>query len=236
MMELIYAAFSPVNLVFTILLLLVVLYWVLMILGALDLDFLHADVDADVDVDVDMDADVDVDGGVDVHGDVDGGLGEGSPPVHAFTAVLQFFYVGKVPMMVLMTILVLSLWMISLAANHILNPWNSALLGLAIAGGNIVVSAMILKAVGSPLARLFHGLYEDPNRPKSAIGRVGKVLSAEITAQRMGHVEVTGTGAPLVLNAVAEGEQVLQRGDEAVVLERSADRGVYIVSQVDLDA
>ena len=43
MIELIQAAFSPVNLVLTVPLLLMVLYWITVILGVLDVEFLNVD-------------------------------------------------------------------------------------------------------------------------------------------------------------------------------------------------
>lgn len=228
MMELITAAFSPVNVVFTVLLLLVVLYWVLMILGALDLEFLTPDVEADLDVDVDADVDVDVDA------DIDTGLGEGPPAVGVLDAFLQFFYIGKVPMMVLISILALSLWVISLTANRLVNPWNRSGLGLAIAVGNLVVSAMILKAVGAPLARLFRPFYVEAHQVTSAVGKLGKVLSSEINATRIGQIEIITAGAPVVVNAVTEGEDALHKGDEAVVIEKDAKRNLFLVAPTEL--
>ena len=53
MMELVTAAFLPVNFVLTVLLILVVLYWLMVIIGALDADLFDIDFDTDVDVDVD---------------------------------------------------------------------------------------------------------------------------------------------------------------------------------------
>ena len=84
MRELLEASISYVNFPFTVLLGLVLLYWITVIVGLLDLDLF--DVDLDVDADVDVDVDVDVDAGADVPGV--GGAG---------IATLRFFHVGTVP-------------------------------------------------------------------------------------------------------------------------------------------
>ena len=80
MTELIQTAFSPINLLFTILLMLVILYWLSIIIGALDIGSFDLDFDFDADVDVDLDADgleldgMDADGvesdAIDVKGDL----------------------------------------------------------------------------------------------------------------------------------------------------------------------
>ena len=61
MAELMTLALSPINLVFTLLLLMVILYWIIVILGVLDVDLFQVDLS-----DFDADGDLGVDG--DVHG------------------------------------------------------------------------------------------------------------------------------------------------------------------------
>ena len=57
MLEFFNTVFSPANVISSGLLMLVVVYWITVMLGAIDLDFL--DFDIDIDGDVDMDADID---------------------------------------------------------------------------------------------------------------------------------------------------------------------------------
>ena len=59
--ELLQACVSLANLPYTILLGLVLLYWVSVIVGVFDLDSGTPDMDADADLDMDADADVDMD-------------------------------------------------------------------------------------------------------------------------------------------------------------------------------
>jgi len=102
--ELLEAIFQAVNLPFTLLLALVVLYWLSVILGFLDVDTF--DIDA-LDVDVDFDTDVDVDADADI-----GALG----------AVAQFFGIGHVPIAIPFSVLFLSLWAGSVLLNDFFNP------------------------------------------------------------------------------------------------------------------
>ena len=83
MQELLQAAFSPPNIVFTTLLLVVLLYWASVFMGLLDMGSFDVDLDVDLDVDVDIDADVDADADVSAGG---------------IAGILHFFNVGQVPL------------------------------------------------------------------------------------------------------------------------------------------
>ena len=110
MNELIQTAFAPVNLVYTFLLILVLIYWLFIIIGALDFGSLDLDFDIDADVDVDMDIDVDAD----IDTDVEAGSGAGW-----FIGFLHFFNFGKMPFMVIMSFLILFSWTFSMLANYL---------------------------------------------------------------------------------------------------------------------
>jgi hypothetical protein len=71
MIETITLAFTGVNLIPTTLMCLMLFYWLIMILGLINMDTLDVDLDADVDVDVDVDLDMDMDMDMDVDADVD---------------------------------------------------------------------------------------------------------------------------------------------------------------------
>lgn len=66
-----------------VLLLVVMLYWVSVFMGLLDMGFFDVDLDVDMDVDVDVDVDIDVD--VDVNVEVIGG---------GLVGILYFFNFG----------------------------------------------------------------------------------------------------------------------------------------------
>ncbi|MBN1125242.1 MAG: DUF1449 family protein [Sedimentisphaerales bacterium] len=222
-MEFIQAAFSGPNLLCTIFLLLMFLYWIMVILGALDVEFLNVDAGADTDVDLDVDADADADTDVDIGV---GGFLDG---------FLAFFYIGTIPVMVLLSVLALCMWSISILANWYLNPGGSVLVGLPIAMANVIVSLMICKIVCMPLARFFSMFRKDYNAPRAVIGRIGKVITTEVSAGRIGQVELTTHGAPIVLNVVTDGSHVFHKGDEAVIVNKDEKKGVYTIAPVNLE-
>jgi len=224
-MELIQAAFSPVNLVLTVPLMLMVLYWITVIAGVLDVDFLNIELpDSGFEIDADVDFDLDADGEVDLGAEA-GGLGR---------SILHFFYVGEVPIMVLSSILILCLWTISMLSNHYLNPRGSMLIAGAMFLGNAAASLFICKVIAMPLRRVYLSMEKDRNAPRDVLGRICVVVTTSVS-EKIGQAEVKTRGAPIVLNVVAEDDHVFKKGDEAVVTGKDEPRGVYTIAPVDLE-
>lgn len=71
MNELLNMATSHVNIILTFLLVFTLIYWLLMIIGLVDLESVDLDLDIDSDIDIDVDLDIDIDADVDVDLDVD---------------------------------------------------------------------------------------------------------------------------------------------------------------------
>lgn len=68
LMEFVSACFSPANAFYTVLLLGMFLYWIMVVWGMLDVELGTPEVDIDADLDLDLDADVDLDADLDVSG------------------------------------------------------------------------------------------------------------------------------------------------------------------------
>ena len=149
MIDLIQTAFSPVNAVVTVLLILNVIYWITVILGVLDVDFLDIDLP---DSGLEIDSDIEVD--VDAAGEIDMNLGEGS----ILRSVLHFFYIGEVPIMLLASILILSMWMLCMFGNHYFNPMGSFLVALPVYAISLVSSFLICRICAMPLKKVYEML------------------------------------------------------------------------------
>lgn len=216
MLELFTVAFAPVNVVFTLLLLLVGLYWVTVILGVLDVNLFDIELpDSGPEVDVATDLD-----------------GAGAGPLRA---VLLFFYVGEVPTMILVSILTLSLWTFSVLGNYYLNPKGSLLLAMPILLGNLIVSSLVTKTFAMPLRRLYATLSKDYNAPREVMGRICRITTTHVTKNKMGQAEVATKGAPIVLNVFSRDEHTFEKGQEAVIVGEDRDKGVYFIAPVELE-
>lgn len=213
MTELFQAAFSPINLVYTVLLMVVLLYWLTVFIGLLDLSSFDFDVDTDVDVDADIDVDVDADVDVDTDVDADAGAG-GANPVLAF---LAFFNLGKVPFMIFLSFLSLFLWMGSVLGNHYIGG-DATTFAWILSVPNLFVGLFLTKLITTPLRPLFKDEKNEFESNQDIIGKIGTAVLA-VDDQGISQVRVpTQNGSPLVLRVKATEGNLIASGEQALLL------------------
>ncbi len=224
MKELITEALLWYNLPLTILFGAVVLYWIGVCLGALNMDTFDVHVDHDVHLDTDVHADHDFDKDVDAHGS-DG----------LFMGVLRFLNVGDVPFMLILSIFTVTLWTISMLGNHFINPNGAVLPALLVLGGGVFVSAIVTKVVSTPFRAVMRKLRSEEEKQEPMVGRAGRVTSTDVSTT-FGQVEIATDGAPLIINArIHEGSARLVKGDECLVIEEDPTRGFYYVRKTRIE-
>ena len=135
-------SFQGTTLPFSILLLIVLFYWLTVIAGLLDTDFM------DVELDVD--------------GDVELSLGE---------SLLAFINVGDVPLMIIISILSIFLWSFSIVSNEVFHVSSSFVLGSVSLIGNLILSVLLTKYCTRPLVKVFRKLNKEA-KPIDMLGKV----------------------------------------------------------------
>jgi len=208
--EFISACFAIVNLPFTILLIAVFLYWIFFILGAVDLELFDVDLDVEADADVELDTETDAQGG---------GAG---------MAVLRFFHLGEVPLMVLLSFFVFCMWAFSLLLNYQLQ--NQSDLGVALVwlAPNIAVSLIVTKVLTLPLRAIFRKLNAEIEHSTNLIGRTCTIAS--LTAdERGGQAQVKTGGAPILVSVRAREGQEFAKGDQALIVSHDVVKSYYVI-------
>ena len=200
------------NLPLTCLLGLVMVYWLLSAVGAVDADTF--------DVDFDVDADLDIDG--DAHGDHSGGS--------FFGGVMKFVNAQDVPVMIILSLLILSMWGISIFSNYYFNPNGNDLLALGLLAGNFIVSVLMVKTITQPLRPLMRAIKNDSDAPPPVIGSVG-IVKSRLLDQNFGQVEVIREkGAPALLSCrLRDGEEGQMRGSEVLIYDFDKEKDRYLV-------
>ncbi|MEQ9442520.1 MAG: DUF1449 family protein [Cyclobacteriaceae bacterium] len=206
MKELFTAAVSAPNLIPTLLLAFVLIYWLVVLLGAIDIDSL--DVDLDLDTDVDVDADVD--------GHLSGA---------GFDGVLAFFNLGQIPLMVFLSFWILPVWVLSVLGNHYLGN-SSFLIGLLVLLPSLVAGLFIAKFLTTPLVKVFAGLNQEAN--ETVIGKICTITS-QASNLKVGQARVQTSGAPLLLNVKTYEGITLDRGETGMVIEQQEGRNIYFI-------
>jgi hypothetical protein len=218
-MELLEVAFWNVNLPWTLLLGVLLLYWAGVIFGALDISLF--DVDAGVDIDVDA--------GADAHADTAAG-GHGGWMLGFF----KFLNIGELPVMIVLSFFVLSVWSISVAVNYYLNPVDSLLWGAALLVPNVLVSLLVARFLGLPFRALFRKLETDKEQQAKVVGQTCIIKTSQVTS-KFGQAEIATDGAPITLNVWAREEEHLVKGDQALIVDYDRDRDAYKVVKFELE-
>jgi hypothetical protein len=227
MIQLITTAFATANIFLTIFLILVLLYWITVILGALDMNAIDIDIDTDIDVDVDVDVDVDADTHIDTHVTAHHGGG-------FMIGILRFFNFGQVPFMVIFSILILCMWSISVyvnSPNSFINPQMTAGWAMILLVPNFFASLFLTKFVTYPLVPLFKAL----DSSKQALTICGQIATLTTTASdtTTGQAKVTINGSVVSLSVRTLTGEILEKGSKVIIVEENKDERVFIVQQMD---
>ena len=194
-----------VNLPFTVLLGMVVIYWLFVMLGALDHELgLHGEQDAHTHH----------------HASVHGWFGN----------MLHFVNVGEVPVMIVASILALCLWIGSMVANYY---WTggSVLLALAFLIPNLIVALVITRYVTLPLRPLFRYLGKEHDELQIVLGQTCLITTSQAT-ESFGQAQIETKGAPLLINVRTMDGSAIPKGATAVVVSEDAAKGIYFIADL----
>ena len=203
-------------LLFSGLLIVVLMYWLLVILGALDMG---GGSDADVDVDADVDADVDVDGadGFSV-GNALAAAGLGGGPVSiSFSLLTLFGWMLSVPLT----------YALRLVLPDFLLQFLAGVVALLI----VLWLALMLTRVGvKPLRSLFNEAVTKSG--DKLLGQVCLVTTGKVN-ESFGQASYDDGGAGLLLSVRANTPNTLKRGSKAVIVSYDAAESAYQVIPYD---
>ena len=186
--------FQPLpNAIMTALLGITALYWLLTFISG---DFLG---DLDVDVETDIGMDVDVDGAI-----------ASEPSI--LQKALGFINVGKVPIMLVVSVFKFIAWIFTIATSMIWNlgqwGWKSALILIPI----FIISYFLTKVATKPFIKIYHHMGYNGEASHDLIGRIA-LLKSNIQGDALGAAELniqndvikilvkSKTGAPLKYHA-----------------------------------
>jgi len=218
-MEILTAAFSASNLIFTLLFLAVLIYWLIVIMGAIKID--------SFDFHTDTHHDIHVDHG---HGD----LTHHVPTNSWFFGMLRFFNFGRVPFMVVISILIICMWTISMICNHngsIFNPYNNFLISLIYIIPNLFLSAFIMKFLSTPLIPVFDKL--DTSASTLHYEGYNGTLTTELKKDGVGQAKLFIDNSTILVSVKTKDGSELKKGDKIIILEQDNKEKCYIVEKTE---
>lgn len=209
MNELLNLIFNGANTIPTGLLLFIFLYWIIVIIGLVDTEFL------DFDLDIEGEPEFEIEGGV-------------SGDVSWLNNVLSFFNLGRIPFMIWLSFVSLPLWLLSVNINNFLGI-ESFIFGLFSLIPLLFLSLLISKVLTTPFARFFEKINED-SKKKEIIGKIGTVISSA-SHESKGMAELNYQGSFLRLYIRSPESQSVLKGDQVLFIEKLAEPGVYLVER-----
>jgi hypothetical protein len=203
---------------YTALLAVVLIYWVFVILGALDIDMFHFDGAGEGAMDGAAE------GAVDAAGHAHEGLVEG-------LSLASFLGLRKAPFTVIVSLMILAAWTFCILGMRYLAPALGGLLPEVVASGLVAALALVVAMpltglTARPLAPLFET--HKAGRRDDLVGRTCRIETGTVDA-RFGLATVEEDGGWMKVHVVCEPPNALQRGDEALIIAYDPEREVFRV-------
>ena len=246
------------TIVFTFGLAVALLYWLVVIFGALDLDFLDSalgldSIDAALDgalesidgmadgavegaaesIDAAIDGAVDgaAEGAADAADAADSGDTSDGARQGALSGLLNMMGVRGVPITVVLSFVLLWAWVISMVGTKLLGAAAATfLVGGFLAGGS-VFGSLVLAAIST---RPFRKVFVTPTAPSrvSLVGKMCIVTSVKVD-DKFGRAEIDDGATGFVAEVRCPQDNQLTRGKQALVYRYDPADGVFFIGPVD---
>lgn len=218
MREILDLSFSAPNIIPTFLLLVTILYWILVLVGFLDL----STGDFDLDKDVSLDKEVSLDKDLDLHheGHIDHDAHHEAHTDSAWVSALKFFNFGEVPFMAMFSFISFFGWAGSLTLNYYIHN-ASFWISLALLIPVLLVAAILTKFVTWPLKGFFRSL-NDIEKPFDFTGRIC-TIEVGTFGDKVGQAEVLAENKVILLSVKSHDGSRFSAGQKAVILNEAEE-------------
>lgn len=226
---------------FTILMGVILTYWLFVIIGAIGIDVLDGDVDLSAGAKAAsgaLEGGAKAVGGVfegaDAHGHADHAGHDHDVDAHDAGLFAALGFAG-IPVTISFSFVVFASWTLSfLGRNAVFELLGSIVPSIVLSGGIFLLSLVLGTLVAALAVRPLHPIFITKKAPgrQELMGRVCTVNSGSVT-QSFGHATFEDGGAGLILNIFCSKANQLKRGDQALILGYDPVRHVYEVEPVD---
>lgn len=228
--------FSEVNIVLTILVILLVLYWLFTSLSGIDFDY---DVDIDVDLDMEVDVDADMGNGADLEfqdissSEIDKSqvTNKRRTPLKWWQVFLIYFNFVGIPFMFTFTAWIFFWWIITLLATSITGSYESNF-GFLLMLIAIIPALIITKLFTSPFKVFFKKLNKDGDLAVDFTGREATLLST-ISGNKMGNAELIVDDNIMNIYVKSLDGSKLSFRESVLIIKQSSDKNYFYVTKTE---
>ncbi|GAK92213.1 hypothetical protein JCM19298_2701 [Nonlabens ulvanivorans] len=228
--------FSEVNITLTVLLIILILYWLATMITGIDFD-LDIDVDVDIDVDADIDLDTGLEGGNMDFQDVANAEVDREHVVNKRTRRLKwwqilliyFNFVG-LPFMFTFTFWIFNWWLITVLATLITGSYDNSF-GFIIVLAALIPALILTKITTTPFKSFFKNLNKDGDKAVDFLGRKALLLST-ISGDKLGNAEVMADGNNMSIYVKSLDGSELHFRESVLIIKQSDDKNYFLVSKI----
>lgn len=208
MEELLSYALSGVNLIPTVFFVVIILYWLSVIIGVVDLDLFDFDIDIDIDTDLVENTDV-------------------------FQSILAFLNLREIPLMVVLSVQAVVFWINAMfLCKVIANPggFQNGLLLIPL----FILCLMFTKVITTPLKGVFKKVnMETKSEDGITIGKT-VILVSEVKDGRLGQGEIERDGASHRVNVKAQNEEEsFEKNEKAMISKKDSNKNIYYIIKIE---
>ncbi|MFQ3228949.1 DUF1449 domain-containing protein [Reinekea sp.] len=190
--------------IFTVVFALMLLYWIVAVLGWVDIGFLDFGLP-------------EIDGNIET--------------VNVLAGLFLKFGLNGVPVTLVLTLVSMFGWLISYYADfYILTPYTSGFIEFLLGGcvflGSLFISVLVTAQVIKPIRKLFGDSLANSSTKILGQTLVVRTLRADAA---FGEARLNDGGAGLVLKVRASGDNKFKKGDRVVAFEYIKDKNIYRV-------
>lgn len=215
--------FSEVNITLTVLLILLIVYWIITMIGGLDYD-----------LDVDIDFDAGIEGGNLDFEDIsnaevnkDDVIGKKRKPLKRWQIFLIYFNFVGLPFMFTFTFWIFVWWFSTTILTTLTGTYENYI-GFVIMIALLFPALFINKILTTPFKGFFKQLNKDGDAPVDFLGRQAIMLSS-ISEDKLGNAEVKADGNSHSIYVKSLDRKPLTYGSSVLIIKRSADHTHFLV-------
>ncbi|MEO9502129.1 hypothetical protein [Nonlabens ulvanivorans] len=227
--------FSEVNITLTVLLIILILYWLATMISGIDFD-LDIDLDVDVDIDADVDLDTGIEGGNMDFQDVANAEVDREHVVNKRTRKLKWWQVFLIyfnfvglPFMFTFTFWIFLWWMISVLTTSITGSYDNTF-GFVIVLAAFIPALILTKVITTPFKSFFKNLNKDGDKAVDFLGREALLLSS-ISGDKLGNAEVMADGNLMSIYVKSLDGSELRFRESVLIIKQSDDKNYFLVSK-----
>lgn len=215
--------FPPV--IYSLLLVVVIVYWLSVLVGVLDLDLF------DIDVDMDLDLDVDVDMGGAMEGAVEGASDLSSSSTgmghRVLVGIFSWLSLGRVPVTISFSFFTLYAWIMTFSGVYYLSSMMSPAMSALLFAGSTILSLFLAGVSVRPMRGLFHT--HTKHGQETLVGSVCVVTTGRVDA-KFGQASFNDGGAGLNLSIRCDTpDNGIKRGDRVLIIGYDPETRLYHV-------